>query len=256
MQLPSKSEDFFSHLYNQKRPWSAIKVTDSNAVEGTHSSLARGLALRKLEIPVGDFINEATKKDLPIGANGLSLLQSNIVDEERHDLQLQYLFEDFEWVYTKGLTTDSLDKDNTTAQQFTDYVINDCDDHPLVKAAVLERSVFFVLLPLMRAYGSTSFRTVAADISNDEQIHVAVNTDIQHLLGATYSRKLNKARFDMVAWMTEDLKVDDAKGNQAFWLRQSTSLLKKSVAPGLEDTKRARVTSFFEINHLNLPTYY
>jgi len=256
MKLQSESEDFFAHLHSQKRPWSAIKVTDSNATIGSHSSLARGLALRTLEVPVGDFIKEATKKDLPINNNGLALLQSNIIDEERHDLQLQYLFDDFEWVYYKKLTTNTLEKDNEIAKQFTDHVINDCDDHPLVKAAVLERSVFFVLLPLMRAYGSTSFKTVAADISNDEQIHVAVNTDIQHSLGATYSRKLNKARYDMVAWMTEDLNVEGDKGNQAFWLRQSTSLLKRSVAPGLEDTKRARVTSFFEIDHRNLPTYY
>ena len=39
------------------------------------------------------------------------------------------------------------------------------DGHPVLKAVVLERSVFFVLLPIFRFLGDTGLRTTSTDIS-------------------------------------------------------------------------------------------
>ena len=47
-------------------------------------------------------------------------------------------------------------------------------DHTITKAMVAERAIFFVLLPFFRFNGDAGMRTVSADISRDEQIHVAV----------------------------------------------------------------------------------
>ena len=51
------------------------------------------LRLRSLEIPVGDFIADAMKGDLPEGieAEGCrELLLSNVEDEIKHDTALNY----------------------------------------------------------------------------------------------------------------------------------------------------------------------
>ena len=52
----------------------------------------------------------------------------------------------------------------------------DHPDHTILKAMVAERSIFFVVLPLFRFLGDVGLRTVSADISRDEQIHVATNS--------------------------------------------------------------------------------
>ena len=58
------------------------------------------------------------------------------------------------------------------------------DRHPVLKAVVLERSVFFVLLPIFRFLGDTGLRTTSADISRDEQTHVCCQT-------LSYARRLD-----------------------------------------------------------------
>ena len=52
--------------------------------------IKRALALRCLEIPVGDFISEAMKGDLPDVKGCKELLESNVVDEENHDIALSF----------------------------------------------------------------------------------------------------------------------------------------------------------------------
>ena len=48
------------------------------------------LALRCLEIPVGDFISEAMKGDLPDIEGCKELLESNVRDEINHDIALDF----------------------------------------------------------------------------------------------------------------------------------------------------------------------
>ena len=50
--------------------------------------MQRALALRCLEIPVGDFISDAMKGDLPDIEGCKELLESNVKDEINHDIAL------------------------------------------------------------------------------------------------------------------------------------------------------------------------
>ena len=98
-------------------------------------------ALRSLEIPVGDFIAEAMKGDLPQGieAEGCrELLLSNVQDEEiNHDLALNF---------AADCTSEYPTRFEKEAARITQAWL-ELDRHPVLKAVVLERSVFFVLLP-------------------------------------------------------------------------------------------------------------
>ena len=90
------------------------------------------------------------------------LLASNVIDEENHDIALNFAAE------AHGVSP-----------RFEKEAAHICktwlelDRHPVLKAVVLERSVFFVLLPIFRFLGDTGLRTTSADISRDEQTHVA-----------------------------------------------------------------------------------
>ena len=140
--------------------------------------IQRALALRCLELPVGEFIKNTCKGDLPESEGVRALLESNIVDEEKHDLALNY-------AAAAHAVPEFLDEQARTIEATW---TND-PHHTVLKAMVLERSVFFVLLPLFRFLGDTGLRTTSADISRDEQVHVAANTLICRELGlATDSR--------------------------------------------------------------------
>ena len=52
-------------------------------------SIDRALALRHMELPVGDFITHALNTEVPTLAR--EILASNVKDEENHDLALGYI---------------------------------------------------------------------------------------------------------------------------------------------------------------------
>ena len=62
-------------------------------LDGGEEVVQRALALRCLEIPVGDFISEAMKGDLPDIQGCKELLLSNVKDEENHDIALNFAAE-------------------------------------------------------------------------------------------------------------------------------------------------------------------
>ena len=55
----------------------------------SEETIHRALALRHMELPVGDFITDALSTDIPSAAR--ELLVSNVRDEENHDLALGYI---------------------------------------------------------------------------------------------------------------------------------------------------------------------
>ena len=102
---------------------------------GGEDVIKRALALRCLEIPVGDFISEAMRGDLPEDRGCVQLLQSNVLDEEKHDIALNYAAE----------AHNIPEQFEREAKKIRDTWL-ELDRHPVLKAVVLERSVFFVLL--------------------------------------------------------------------------------------------------------------
>ena len=129
-------------------------------------------------------------------------------------------------------------------------------DHTIVKAMVAERSIFFVLLPFFRANGDAGMRTVSADISRDEQIHVAANSLVCKELNLDISPSLDKLRKATINWVMQPLGSNANKFlDKKFWLDSSDRLMYEGKAPELSFTKSARMPAFFEHSNVNLPSY-
>jgi len=79
----------YQKLFNRKRKWTPVQTTAGQLAEGSEETIFRALALRHMELPVGDFINDALKNEVPELSR--DLLRSNITDEENHDLALGYI---------------------------------------------------------------------------------------------------------------------------------------------------------------------
>ena len=54
-------------LHERKRKWTPVAVQAGQLLNGGEDTIHRALSLRALEIPVGDFLTEAMKGDLPEG---------------------------------------------------------------------------------------------------------------------------------------------------------------------------------------------
>ena len=245
----TKAATPYIHLHQRKRTWTPVEVSAGQLLSGGEEVIQRALALRCLEIPVGDFLTEAMKGDLPEGieAEGCrELLLSNVEDEIKHDIALNY-----------AATA------HKVPAQFEKEAAHICktwlelDRHPVLKAVILERSVFFVLLPIFRFLGDTGLRTTSADISRDEQTHVAANTLVCQALDLKTDKTLNNLRRATINWAVQAL---DAEGSHRhlssnFWTGCSDSLYSTGKAMGLMDTRASRMPAFFETANQNLPQY-
>ena len=88
-----KAETPYIHLHERKRTWTPVQVSAGQLLTGGEEVVQRALALRCLEIPVGDFIADAMKGDLPDIKGCKELLASNVTDEENHDIALNFAAE-------------------------------------------------------------------------------------------------------------------------------------------------------------------
>ena len=236
----------YIHLHERKRSWTPVQVDAGRLLDGGEEVIQRALALRCLEIPVGDFIQDAMKGDLPDVKGCKELLESNVQDEIKHDIALNYAAE--------------VHKVPTKFEREAAHICKtwlELDRHPVLKAVVLERSVFFVLLPIFRFLGDTGLRTTSADISRDEQTHVAANTLVCEELGLKSDKELNKLRRATVAWTLQSLKGEGTNKHlsQNFWMASSDSLYSRGKAEGLLSTRASRMPAFFETANQNLPQY-
>lgn len=233
----------YQKLLARKRTWTPIQSTAGKLKEGSEETIFRALALRHMELPVGDFIQDACSNEIPEASR--ALLESNIKDEERHDLALGYI--------TNALGVDEqAEKEAIRLRQ----AWIEHPDHPVLKAMVAERAIFFVLLPFFRFNGDAGLRTVSADISRDEQVHVAANSLVCRELGLSVSPSLDKLRKATINWVMQPLSSSDNKYlDRQFWLEQSDSLMYAGKAEGLIETQRARMPAFFETSNSDLPSY-
>ena len=79
----------YQKLMARKRKWSPVKPTAGICKVGAEETIHRALALRHMELPVGDFINDALASEVPEVSR--EILISNVRDEENHDLALNYI---------------------------------------------------------------------------------------------------------------------------------------------------------------------
>jgi len=234
----------YEKLLARKRKWSPVKPTAGQLKDGSEETIRRALAIRHMELPVGTFIQEGLEKAVP--DNARTLLIDNVKDEERHDLALGYI-------------ADALGVDENAENEA--FKLRDAwishPDHTITKALVAERAIFFVLLPFFRFNGDPALRTVSADISRDEQIHVATNSLVCHELGLSASQSLDKLRKATINWVLQPLGINttDKYLDKNFWLDASDRLMYEGKAPEFSETQRARMPAFFEHSNVNLPQY-
>jgi hypothetical protein len=229
----------------KKRPWQAVPVGKGKLKEGSEDTIFSLLALRHLELPVKDFLEQGLQKELPSTPGIAEALRHNQQDEQRHDEALNY-------VTAAHGTNEKAEKEALNILK----AWNEHPAHPILKAAILERSIFFVVLPFFRFNGDIGIRTVAADISRDEITHVGVHSLVARELGETAGQSLNQLRRATALWAFDQLGASNDKWlNKDFWLRQSDSLFEKGKAEELNDTARSRMPAFFEAANYDLPSY-
>ena len=234
----------YQKLIDRKRKWTPVQMEPGKLKEGAEETIHRALAMRHMELPVGEFIANSLKGDVPEAAR--EILELNIIDEENHDRALNY-------AVRAHPINEKLEQE---ALRIT-KAWEEHPDHTIGKAMVAERSIFFCLLPLFRFCGDTGLRTVSADISRDEQIHVATNSLVCRELGLDVSPSLNKLRKATIEWIFAPLEAesDDKFLSKNFWRKQSDDLFEKGKADGFSATKSARMPAFFETSNVNLPKY-
>ncbi len=236
----------YQKLMDRKRKWSPVKPTAGVFKYGSENAIRRALAIRHMELPVGEFISEALDKEVPEYAR--ELLISNVKDEERHDQALGYIVDAY------GINENATEE--LEAKRLRDAWMAH-PDHTITKALVAERAIFFVLLPFFRFNGCAALRTVSADISRDEQIHVGCNSLVCHELGLSPSPSLDKLRKATINWVLQPLGINttDKYLDKKFWLDASDRLMYEGKAPEFSETKAARMPAFFEHANTNLPQY-
>ena len=234
----------YEKLMARKRKWTPVKTSAGTCKQGSEKAIHRALALRHMELPVGDFISDALATEVPDVAR--KLLESNVRDEENHDVALNYISS----AYGMDETSEA------EALRLRDAWVSH-PDHTIAKAMVAERAIFFVLLPFFRFNGDAAMRTTSADISRDEQIHVATNSLVCRELGIDISPSLDKLRKATINWVMQPLEVgaSDKYLDKKFWLDSSDRLMYEGKAPQLSETKAARMPAFFEHDSRNLPQY-
>ena len=228
----------------RKRKWTPVKPVAGTCKDGAQETIHRALALRHMELPVGDFITDALSTDIPSSAR--EILVSNVRDEENHDLALGFIADAY------GVD-EQAEKEAHRLKEA--WVVH--PDHTVLKAMVAERAIFFVLLPFFRFNGDAAMRTTSADISRDEQIHVATNSLVCSELGLSISPSLDKLRKATINWVMQPLTADNPDRFLAknFWLDSSDRLMYEGKAPELSATRSARMPAFFEHSNVNLPKY-
>lgn len=233
----------YEKLLKRKRTWTPVQTTKGKFKYGAEETIYRALAIRHMELPVGDFIQDSLSE---IPKLSRKLLESNIKDEIKHDIALGYI--------TNAHGVDEIAE--AEALLLRDAWMSH-PDHTVLKAMIIERSIFFVLLPFFRFNGDAGLATVSADISRDEQVHVASNSLVCAELGLKPSPSLDKLRKATINWIMQPLAMqhEDQYLSKKFWLDCSDRLMYEGKAPQLATTKAARMPSFFEHDNRNLPQY-
>ena len=234
----------YEKLLARKRKWTPVKPVAGTCKSGAEETIHRALALRHMELPVGDFINDALATEVPEVSR--EILISNVRDEENHDLALSYIADAY------GIDPKAEKEAMALRKAWIAH-----PDHTVLKAMVAERAIFFVLLPFFRFNGDAAMRTTSADISRDEQIHVATNSIVCRELGLDISPSLDKLRKATINWVMQPLGINttDKYLDKKFWLDSSDRLMYEGKAPQLSDTQAARMPAFFEHSNVNLPQY-
>jgi hypothetical protein len=220
-----------------------------NAEWGCESVIHRIIALGlHCEIPVGDFVRDAGKGDLPNDPILPTLLRSHVADEAAHDLGFRLAAEKYTPTWLHQCDARDL------ASQWQSIAI-----HPIVPAAALEVGVFLASLGAMRLFGGNSLSHMASQIARDEYRHVAVNMAVMRGLGLGFTDRILALIDDTVSWVFEGLEIPAIETgmvvDREFFRRSSRELVSTGTAKDLDDLTNYTTHSLpFEISNAALYT--
>ena len=235
----------WNKLESGRRAWQPNEPISEKSRAG--ATISRCLALTPLEPAVAGFISDGlSKADLKkLGEDCIHTLRLNILDEEKHELAL-----------TRAKTA-MVDYNPSYEKEALELIQawQDLPDPEIVKAAVLENSIFFLILPLYSLFGGTALSISSNSISSDERIHVASHRTAAQLLGIKPSKAMNSLRLETVRFIGAD--IDEEIGDR--WTlerlyRNSDSLLKRGVSD-LVETQASVVLAPYEINSQHFDKY-
>ena len=218
----------YDKLMARKRKWTPVKPVAGICKEGAEETIHRALALRHMELPVGDFINDALSTDVPSKAR--EILVSNVRDEENHDLALGYIADAY------GID------EKAEAEAMASFGTHGL--HILItqysKPWLLSVQFSSYCCPSLDLTVTRLMRTTSADISRDEQIHVATNSLVCSELGLSISPSLDKLRKATINWVMQPLSNTnpDQFLTKNFWTKSSDNLMYNGNAPELFATRR------------------
>jgi hypothetical protein len=219
---------------------------DESAVLGVMQRLiALGL---DLEIPVGQFVLEQTRREYPDEIHVKDLLKSSVSDEARHEQGFKFAAE----TYGKPCQ-DSIDKSSALRAKWAALAGK---YQPLAIAGVLEQEVFLVTLGLMRILGGPVLSDLAMQVAKDESRHVAVNRAITNWLGVSFGSDVTEAVDETLAFALGDLNLKvspSLRVNMDFCVSSSRELRDTGTARKLDTfTKIAVHPQPFEISNQRL----
>jgi hypothetical protein len=196
---------------------------------GCESVISRILALGlHCEIPVGDFVRDAGKRDLPDNPILPVLLRSHVADEAQHDLGFRLAAEAY------PIDKLHLAEASEIAKQWQSL-----DVHPIVPAAALEVGVFLASLGGMRLFGGGSLSNMAAKIAQDEFRHTSVNMAVMLDLGLDFTSTILRMVDETISWGFQGLLIPESETgvtiDREFFRRASHELIHTGEAQDLDD---------------------
>ena len=207
-----------------------------NVNQAIQRTLALGLFL---ELPVGEWVMEGRKTNLPTVAK--KLLQTNIADEAKHFLGFSLANKSY------PIDKSVMDEAGLIAQAWLDST-----EHPLIKARNAETGVFLAGgLAILRLAGGTSLADMAESIAVDESGHVAANNLVLADLNMSpYSPSLAIRELidSTIDWLVGDLSIpgrflgERYNFDKKFVMESSKELIETGVAKRLNDLLDIQVT--------------
>lgn len=220
--LPTKLTHTPPSLFaDDRRP-----IADPEVLAVLQRIIGAGLTL---EMPVGEFVNQARRLPLPKADDELvPLLASNVADEARHYLGFTFAAEAYgSQVFSESLLAEWIAVGN-----------------PLLSACVLELGVFMTTLSFMRIFGGPSLNSLAFRVMEDEWRHVSTNVAVCDGLGFNFADSaLHPLVFATLEAIFGDIsyKVHNVTVDLPWLWQQSLELLTDLEAPELDRLTRSAI---------------
>jgi hypothetical protein len=194
---------------------------NSSVVTAISKIIALGLLL---EIPVGEFVLEATKLDIPKEPFLMENLKANIADEGSH-------YKGFN-LARRYTCNEHIAEAQLITNRFMELQCN-----PIEVAQALETGVFLVTLGYLRIAGGKGLYDMAYQIAKDEFRHIAVNRGYLALKNLPLVPTFLSLILEVLSWVFNGINIDKSLSmyelNKDFFVNAGKELITTGVAKKL-----------------------